>query len=351
MLPPSLPPITDTDLELLDALRLERFRSRFGQTLLNANLYISGLDRALIISGGRETGALRYRTLDLLQQSWQVCGCTWVKVYALKELILNCSSTYNKLGQNISGEQSMATAIQEEVMLHADDNELAVDSARTLSDGSRQTLSSAPEQPAEARTKIIRSMALTDIAADLEAEPSALQAFLEERSCTLIDFGGTILVPENQAIIAYEHYSLIRARQKMDERFALMSAIQPDHQENNFPTASKETKPKKNYLTWKREFKVNKSSYKKTLQNALNALFPDAPNDQDLALSDIISQSDMGKAYLDKILRDPTYTDKVRAREQLLKAATELAAAPQQGSAEEEEDTVLEVPSSARKLS
>lgn len=331
MLPPSLPPITDTDLEILDALRLERFRSRFGQVLLQANLFISGLDRTLIISGGRETEALRYRTGDLKEQSWQVCGCTWVKVYASNELILNSDSSYNKLEDCIRGE-SMATAIQEEVMLAAEDNGVT-------------TTDMAPPSPNRS-AKIIRSMALEDIAADLESSVDSLQAFLESQSAMLIDFGGTILVPENQAIIAYEHYSLIRARQKMEERFALMSAPMGHQQENNFPTASKESKSKKNYLTWKGTFKVNKSSYKKTLQSALNALFPDAPNDQDLALSDIISQSDMGKAYLDKILRDPAYTDKTRAREQLLKAATELAATTDnQSSVEKEEDTVLEVPS------
>ena len=321
MLPPHLSPLTDADLEVLDSLRLERFRSRMGQILHGANLYISGLDRTLIISGGRETGALRYRQIDLLQQSWQVCACTWVKVYASNELILNLCSSYNGLGEESRGE-SMAAAIQEqeEVMLAAEDSELAVDGA---------------PQHALPGAKIIRSMALTDIAADLEAEPSALQAFLEERSCTLIDFSGTILVPENEAVVAYEHYSLVRARQKMEERFAALNT--PISVEK--PIA-REAKPKKNYLTWKGSFKVNRSSYKKTIESAINALFPNEPDEQQKALADIVEQTDMGKAIVDKIARDPAYTDKTRAREQLLKAATELAADQNNSEKEEEEATV-----------
>lgn len=332
MLPPSLPPITDADLELLDALRLERFRSRFGQILRGANLFISGLDRTLIISGGQTVGALRHRQLDLLEQSWQVCASRWVKVYQCNELIYDACC--NKLGGKVRGED-MATAIQEQV--DKADSVGEPDSSMRRIETENGAIESQSTGEPDRGAKIVRSMSLADIAEDLEADTPSLQAFLEEQNAVLINFNGTILVTETSARVAYEQYSLVRARQKMDERFAALNkSASPELPSANKSTARSETKPKKNYLTWKREFKVNKSSYRKTVQNALEALFPDAPDEQLRALTDIVNGGDLGKGIVDKISRNEAYTDKVRAREQLLKAATELVI-PTEASDEEKD--------------
>jgi hypothetical protein len=189
------------------------------------------------------------------------------------------------------------------------------------------------------RAKIIRSMALADIAADLEAEPDALQTFLEEQNATLIDFGGTILVPETEAVAAYEHYSLIRARQKMQERFAINSQTVTEEKPQakaTKNTAPKESKPKKPTLTWKKAFKVNKSSYKKTIENALDALFPNSQPEQTQALEGIVQGTELGKAYVDKILRAGEYTNKEQVRANLLKAAAELLSATDNALEEEQ---------------
>lgn len=334
MLPP-LTPINEADLIKLDGLRLERLRVCF-KALETAALYISGerfgeegffpklsrLDRTLIISGGINVALLDHELKELKTQAWLIAACTSIKVYCCNQLIFDHHGLWHKLGEKASGDPGMATAIQEQQDWKIDNG--------------TQVL-----EPTPTPKRIMRSLSLADIAADLEAEPSALQTFLEEQNATLIEFGGTIIVPEKEAMSVYEHYSLVRARQKMEERFASLNApvvIEKPRQ----TTAPKEPKPKKNYLTWKGEFKVVKSSYKKTLQNALNALFPNAPDDQMLALADITSDSEMGKAYIDKIVRDPAYTDKARARENLLKASSELAAeSNNQSSGEEQKEEAV----------
>lgn len=294
-------PLNETDLQRLDALRLERLRFCF-KALSSAALYISGLDRTLIISGGIK---IEQATLKkILEAAWYICAAQELKVYQCNELIFD-ALTICKLGGSDQGDRLMATAIQEKDLLQ---------------NGTVQADEPTPT------SKILRSMSLADIAADLEAQPDDLQSFLEEQNATLIDFEGLILVPENEAAVAYEHYSLVRARQKMEERFARTLNASRAVVKPSKTTDLKETKSKKNYLTWKGEFKVAKSSYKKTLQNALNALFPNAPVEQNQALNDILQQSDLGKAYIDKIARDPFYTDKARAKENLLKAASEFAA-------------------------
>lgn len=172
----------------------------------------------------------------------------------------------------------------------------------------------------EPTAKLIRSMSLADIAGDLEAPIEDLKAFLEEHNATLIDFQGTILVPENEAIAAYEHYSVIRARQKMHERFSQpKTKSQPGE-----PPESNSSNKKRTYLTWKASFKVNKTSYRKTLEIALNALFPDREEEQTAALYGIKNKTDLGKAIVDKISRDSAYTDKGAAREKLFEAAEQL---------------------------
>lgn len=325
MLPCSLPPLTDADIQLLDAQRLERLRFCF-KSLTRAALHISGLDRTLIISGGKEMALVLYERDALIKEAWLTAAATSIKIFERHQLIYDAETIYRSGWHKLklkaySGERAMAQAT------------IIQDPDLVTSDPYGTPKSEQVIAPTKTAT-ILRSMSLADIAADLEAQPDALQSFLEEQNATLIDFGGTILVPENEAAVAYEHYSLVRARQKMEERLAVLNApAQKAHPTTN--TVTLETKSKKNYLTWKGEFKIVKSSYKKTLQNALNALFPNAEVEQNQALNDICAQSDLGKAYIDKIARDPIYTDKARARENLLKAAGELAA-QDQGSGEEE---------------
>lgn len=273
---------------------------------------------------------LLYERDALSRQAWLTAAATSIKVYSSNQLIFEAETIYkeswHKLGLKARGERIMATAaIQEQQDLA----QVSVENG--IQDNEQAT-------PTKTAT-IVRSMALSDIATDLEAEPGALQSFLEEHNATLIDFGGTILVPETEAVAAYEHYSLVRARQKMQQRFATSSAPtteeKPSTKQKN--SAPKESKPKKPTLTWKGNFKALKSSYKKTLQNALNALFPNSPDEQTIALTDIVNQTDLGKAIVDKISRDPIYTDKARAREQISKTAAELAAESGNQSSVEEE--------------
>ena len=54
-------------------------------------------------------------------------------------------------------------------------------------------------------------------------------------------------------------------------------------------------------------------------------MFPDSPQDQEQVLTDIVGPSEIGRAYLDKIVRAGDYKDKPRARDLLYKAAAELA--------------------------
>lgn len=317
MLPP-LTPLNDRDNELLDALRLSRFRVMLAHELRASTLYLSGLDRTLVISGDEDMTELLHQCLEIEAAAWLTAAATTIHIYACNKLIYKSSSTYhhdwNKLGLKAKGESLMTAAIQDLETTQALDND------GSITDTSR---------PRPEAAKIIKSLALTDIAADLETESKAIQEFLEERNATLIDFGGVIVVPESQAVIAYEHYSVIRARQKMQERFALHSTRVEEKPQSKATktTAPKESKPKKPTLTFKKQFKVNRSNYKRTVQNFLNAMFPDNEADQEKALSDILQPNEIGSAYLDKIVRAGDYKDKQHAHDLLYKAAAELHSA------------------------
>lgn len=67
-----------------------------------------------------------------------------------------------------------------------------------------------------------------------------------------------------------------------------------------------------------------KTSYKKTLQTALAALFPDSQSEQNKALVDVTNRTDLGRAIVDKITREKAYTNKASARENLFKAAKQM---------------------------
>lgn len=307
---PMLPPLTalnDRDTELLDALRIERFRATLAHELRGSTLYLSGLDRTLVISGGEEMTALLHQCLEIEREAWLTAAATNIHIYACNELIYRGSC--NKLELKARGER-MATAIQEQDVAQMD-----------VANGIVEPQVSHVEE-----SRIIRSMALADIAADLEADTSALQTFLEEHSATLIRFGETLLVLETDAASAYEHYSVIRARQKMQERFALNGAATEEKQSAKVTkTAPKESKPKKPTLTFKGKFQVNRSNYKRTIENFLDAMFPDNPADQKKALSDILQSNEIGGAYLEKIVRAGDYKDKQHAKNLLFKAAAELS--------------------------
>lgn len=313
---PALTALNHRDYELLDALRVERFRAVFTHSLTNSNIFLSGLDRTMLISGGEEMTALLPHTKEIESEAWLIAAATTIQIYACNELIYKESTTYrdgwNKLGLMAKGESRMTAAIQDLETTQALDNDGSI----------TDTFGSRPES-----TKIIKSLALTDIAADLETESEAIQEFLEERNATLIDFAGVIVVPESQAVIAYEHYSVIRARQKMQERFARHYAATEEKPQAKATknTAPKESKPKKPTLTFKKQFKVNRSNYKRTVQNFLDAMFPDNEADQQKALSDILQPNEIGGAYLDKIVKAGGYNDKQHARDLLYKAAAELS--------------------------
>lgn len=323
-----LTPLTDTDLQTLDSMRIERFRQRFHSLLENVALYISGLDRTLIVSGGEETKALAQHSDELKSEAWLAAAATTIHIYACNKLIykgcITYRDTWNKLGLKAKGERHiMATAIQENLA-----NNTNVENGTTLETESLEPI----------RTKIVKSLAITDIAADLETEIDVIQEFLEEHNAKLIDFGGIIIVSESEAVVAYEHYSLIRARQKMQERFALANITSPKPQtaqEKN--TAKAASKPKKPTLTFKGKFQVNRSNYKRTVQNFLDAMFPDLPEEQDVALNQILELTEMGRAYLDKIVRAGDYKDKQHARDLLYKAAAELQSASDNAAPKKEE--------------
>ena len=295
-----LTPTNDTDREKLAALRIERFRAYHN---VPHDIRLSSLDNALIINGKLKL------TEELVMAAWLICNAAQIKIYHLGKLIAH-GELYNQGWKGNNEIKSMAIATTTEL-----------DQNTTIS-------------PAIKASKTIRSMALADIAADLEAPIEDLKAFLEERNTILIDFQGQLLVPENEAVTAYEHYSLIRARQKMQERFSQPHNQQlqqleeqpEEQQEESSPNSPKNSIRRRIYLTWKGSFKVNKTSYKKTLLAALEALFP-SQEEQDEALIDIGQKTDLGKAIVDKISREEAYTNKSQARESLFKAAEQLAQA------------------------
>lgn len=309
---PSLTALSLRDLSLLDEYRVERFRAFFAQDLRTSILYLSRLDCTLVISGGSSVRALLDDSTHLLGEAWAILSVTRVKIYVDNELIADLNQrSCNKLKlKDQDKHPTMATAVITET------NADSISSVeRPIAE--RPTNSTAPH------AKIVKSLALTDIAADLETEVDALEVFLTEHNTTLIDFRGTLLVSEDEAAIAYEHYSLIRARQKMQERFSTRSPIQDLAPSKD--TTPKESKPKKPTLTFKKSFKVNRSNYKRTMQNFLEAMFPDSPEQQRQVLSDILQPNELGSAYLDKIVRAGDYKDKQHARNLLYKAAAELS--------------------------
>lgn len=322
-------PINSSDLEALDALRVERFRAFFAPRLQNANIYLGELDRSLIISAGYVAG-LTTVVSELLVEAWFILGANKILIYQCNELIYeSVYKNYNKIGENAAVGFKAMVAISEYRALDIN----AVENGTQI----------APVKSTPA-AKIVRSVSVSDLAADLEAQQSSIQEFLRERGATLIDFQGTIVVPESEAVVAYEHYSLIRARQKMQERFAAASTqtggekLQASATKN---TAPKESKPKKPSLTFKGKFQVNRSNYKRTVQNFLDAMFPDKKEEQVAALDDISQQTEMGKAYLDKILRVGEYKDKEHAKVNLLKAAAQLQGGSNNGSEDGEKNSEM----------
>ena len=79
------------------------------------------------------------------------------------------------------------------------------------------------------------------------------------------------------------------------------------------------------------------------MQNFLQAMFPDSPQEQEQALADIVQQNEMGLAYLDKIARTGDYKDKQLAKDLLFKAAAEVKA-----TGEKEGQSLSEAASSAQ---
>lgn len=312
-----LTPTNDADREKLAALQIERFRTSFGCLLLKSNIWLSGLDGTLVIGGGKEMALLPLIKQELIANAWAMCAASQIKIYSCNKLILDLPThrPCNKLGiENRTKATMVATAIEN----------LALETGL------------AESAPA---SKVIRSMALADIAGDLEAPVEDLKAFLQEQNATLIDFQGTILVPENEAIAAYEHYSVIRARQKMQERFSQEREAKPKKgkvESDSDSDNNNNKRQKRTYLTWKGAFKVNKTSYKKTIQSAVSALFPKSESEQRAALIDISNRSDLGKAIVDKITRDSAYTDKANACENLFKAAEQLIASTETETESEE---------------
>lgn len=285
---------TYADKERLTALRIERFRAYCNVP----HIICLSIDNALIISGKLQL------TKELVMVAWLICGAAQIRIYHLGKLIAH-GEIYN---QRWKGNQEENMAIATETDLQNQNTTIS---------------------PAIKASKTIRSMALTDIATDLEAPTEDLKAFLEERNAILIDFQGTILVPENEAASAYEHYSLIRARQKMQERFSQPHNQQPEEQpeEQQEESSPKNSTRRRSYLTWKGTFKVYKTSYKKTLQAALTCLFPDSQEEQNNALAGIRNRTDLGRAIVDKITREEAYTNnKASARENLFKVAEQLVA-------------------------
>lgn len=317
---PSLTPLTRRDLEALDALRIERFMAFFAPRLKSANTYLCGLDRTLIVTGGSEIQELLSFQSELVRGAWYMLAATNILIYQYNQLIYQAENINDKLGENAAVEFEAMVAIQEKM------------SADTV-------VENGVEEHKTNAAQIVRSVSVADLAADLEAKPDSIQEFLEKRGAKLIDFGGTIIVPESEAVIVYEHYSLIRARQKMLTRFAAASTQaggEKPQTKSSASTATKENKPKKPTLTFKGTFKPNRSNYKRTIENFQKAMFPDSPSDQDQALTDIVQQTEMGKAYLDKIVRVGEYKDKEHARVNLLKAAAQLQEKSDEGDRVEE---------------
>lgn len=308
---PALTPINSSDIETLDALRVERFQAFFADVLPRANIYLCETDRTLIVSGGSEIQELLKDRMGLVRDAWYILAAVNVLIYQCNSLIYQAENISDKLGENAAVEFEAMVAIQDRVS-----------DANVIENGTQIT-----EVKPTPKGIIVRSVSVADLAADLEAQQSSIQEFLEERGARLIDFQGTIVVPESEAVVAYEHYSLIRARQKMQERFATTSTPTLGEKPQATATKNKSEKdsfPKKPSLTFKGAFKANRSNYKRTVENFQKAMFPDSPSDQQQALTDIVQQTEMGKAYLDKILKVGEYKDKEHARVNLLKAAAQL---------------------------
>lgn len=287
--------LNNSDREILTWYRLSRFRNSLveicGVEYSDTPLYLS-LDNSLIIScEGIRAQKLILNRFRLKNSSDQILGATNLIIYQDSQLIYS----YNRIiDYNDVIETSMTYTVEREL-----ERDLRPD----------------------ATPKITKSLALTDIAADLDASPEDIHSFLVERDGTLIDFKGMIIVPESTAAIAYEHYSLVRARQKMLERFTNLDSSIKDTPD----IRSSKPKSKKPTLTFKREFKIHGRNYKRTIENFQNAMFPDAPEQQKQAIFDIVAQNETGGAYLDKILRAGDYPDKRHARDLLYKAAAELS--------------------------
>lgn len=308
--------LNNEDIYILECRRIDRFRTLFLEIVkidyldyVCADICLT-LDSSLIISCGKKISALIMNVEEVHDLAQYVLGISRMSVYHGTQLVYE----YNKLEEISANIETMTVATEK----------YTVEREQT-------------DESNKATPKITKSLALTDIAADLDASPEDIHSFLMERDGLLLDFKGMIIVPESTAAIAYEHYSLVRARQKMQERFTTGTALY-DVKHSSTQASKSKTKSKKPSLTFKREFKIHGRNYKRTMENFLNAMFPDAPDLQEQALADIIAQNETGGAYFDKILRVGDYPDKRHARDLLYKAAAELSK-KNDGSSDPKEET------------
>ena len=308
--------LNNEDIYILEHQRIVRFRTLFleitGKSQESAILNLT-LDNSLVINCIQSLGVLIVNLEEIGITAQYVLGISKIEIYYGTQLV--CSKN---ILEEISNKETMTVAVENNtVELKSEQFNLP---------------------------KITKSLALADIAADLDASPEDIHSFLMEHDGALIDFKGMIIVPESTAAIAYEHYSLVLARQKMQERFAPTPQLRNKDQGEKInattktrgrPSKGTSKKPsltesggRKNstrHLVFKREFKANKKNYKRTIENFLQAMFPDAEEEKSLALFSIVEQSEIGRAYLDKILRAVDYPDKQHARNLLYKAAAELS--------------------------
>lgn len=327
--------LNNSDIHILECRRIERFRTLFleivGLDYNNAILSLT-LDNSLIISCGRKVSARRMNVKEVYISAQYVLGISKMSVYHGTQLVYE----YNKL-KEINNERTMTVAKEygDKKMRQASHPDLSATSNNIENKQSEFFHAQPPtekytveretiEESNKVTSKITKSLALADIAADLDASFEDIHSFLMEHDGSLIDFKGMIIVPESTAAIAYEHYSLVRARQKMQERFTSNNGFDSD-KSTRVESQKSKTKSKKPTLTFKREFKIHGRNYKRTMENFLNAMFPSATTEQKQALHDIVQQSETGIAYLDKILRVGDYPDKQHARDLLYKAAAELS--------------------------